>query len=361
MKSLVLTSPAFEALEPRQLRSVAASTPAEGQDHHLTLDASGAVVVTSSADPVARKPLPAFKWFDGTQGHDIVAAGGTAFVRGWCDSWHMWPFSPAGGKDTSGKADESQTRLMAREAADAGFELVVLDNESWHFDIRYHSRATVSETIAGMQQVIGWIRDERPSLKVGIYGYMSQSDDSESVQWPISTEQAALGESWHVANLPRAADSFARWQATSEYLRPLSESVDYLFPALYTGIDDADRWERSARLTIEDSRRYGKPVIPFIWPRFHPGGSMGADEAELPVAFWERQLDLVSEHADGAYLWDRHATPEGAAWLEATLARTMVHSQPMMIPLPLHAGTSTSDDEAADRQRSVSHELLLAA
>ena len=356
----------LELLEPRQLRSVASPAPSDGQDYHLKLDAGGDTIVTASADPMARKPFPEFKWYDGTHGASIIAAGGTAFETGVADAYHFWPWVDGIGRDASGDADEAAARELARNVADSGTELLVIDNEHWRFDIRLQSRAQVDLSVARTKKLIGWIRDERPQLKVGVYGYMSQSDDNNSVVWNLAMENVAYGQEWWGAALPMLSSAFAGWQATSEYLRGLSQSVDYIFPALYTGTTDMDQWERSARITIEDSRRYGKPVIPFIWPQYHQGAGGGLGFTEIPAESWQRQLDLVRECADGAYIWNAWApsSPE-AGWLTTTVQRTtpvVSQSAPLLPPLPASATTQREDDRRRSRfSDTLVGDLLLAA
>ena len=40
-----------------------------------------------------------------------------------------------------------------------------------------------------------------------------------------------------------------------------------IFPSLYTVYDDQGHWLRFAEANMVEARRYGKPVIPFIWPQ----------------------------------------------------------------------------------------------
>jgi hypothetical protein len=316
-QSCVIRAVRFEALEPRQLR--AGDLPGAGEDLHLLLGDDGSVVAKVAPEQNRRQSLTSFKWYDGTpDGHLSQLSDQLEEAR--VDNYYIWPNTPGLGTFPGATANEAGVRQLAREVADSGQDLVVIDNETWHFDIRFYSRAVVDKTIADMKEMIGWIREERPQLKIGVYGYMSQSDDHASLVWQLGSEEAAAGDQWYQGNMQHFAESFADWQATSDYLRPLAESVDYMFPVLYTGTTDMDLWERSAKSTIEDSRRYGKPVIPFLWPYYHEAIGQGLGLTEIPTADWQRELNLVREYGDGAFIWTHDPVVGDEAWVGALLS-----------------------------------------
>jgi hypothetical protein len=307
----------FEMLEPRQLR--AGDLPGADEDLQLLINNNGSVVANVTPAQMTQQSLPQFTWFDGTPSHNLADAN-DQIEAARVDNYYIWPNTPGLGTFPGPNANEAGVRELAREVAASGQNLVVIDNETWHFDIRFYSRAVVDKTIADMKQLIGWIRDERPQLKIGIYGYMSQSDDHASAVWALGSAEAAAGDPWFQGNLQNFAESYADWQATSDYLRPLADSVDYMFPVLYTGITDMDAWERSAKSTIEDSRRYGKPVIPFIWPYYHEAAGPTLGVTEIPTADWQRELDLVREYADGVMIWNHQAVSGNEAWVAALMS-----------------------------------------
>jgi hypothetical protein len=306
----------FEQLEPRQLR---AGDPTPDGDVQMLLNPDGGVVTQVTAEQNRQVSLPNFTWFDGTPGFHLQQTDNN-FEQARVDGYYMWPNTPGLGSFPGANANEAGVRQLAREVADSGHDLIVFDNETWHFDIRGYSRAVVDKTIADMKQVISWVRSERPQLKVGIYGYMSQSDDNSSFVWKLGSDTAAAGDVWYQNNMQNFAQRFAPWQATSEYLRPLADSVDYMFPVLYTGTTDMDQWDRTAKSTIEDSRRYGKPVIPFLMPYYHEGAGGSLAGTELPTEYWQRQLDLVRQYADGAVIWTSQTAANNQAWVSTLLS-----------------------------------------
>ena len=353
----------FESLEPRQLLS---GTAGSGQDLYLTLDDGGQVVQTVSVEQHPRDTtFGTFKWYDSTPGFQLTATN-SAIERATTDGYYFWKFSLDNNvHPTPGPvASELGVRALARDVTDAGINLVIFDNETWHFDVRFYSRQQVDKSIADMRQAIGWLRDERPQLKVGIYGYMSQSDDYAATIWSGDIQNLAQTDPWYAASLPKFAERIADWQATSDYLSPLANDVDYMFPALYTGTTDPNSWADVARNTIEDSRRYGKPVIPFIWPYYHEGIGNSLGGTELPQGYWQRQLDTVRDFADGAVIWNQHAVIGNEPWVASTLAKVAEESgssQVLAVPsptqgAPLPGGSTLNTSVFADLPVEGQHE-----
>lgn len=311
----------LEALEPRQFLSSDGYTPGGGHDLHLTLNGNGqAVVQEVTKEQLPRKALPSFTWYDSTPHSNMVGLGNFESVI--TDDYGIWPMNPNGSGPIKGPvASESGVRSLARGVADSGGKLLIIDNETWHFDIRFYPKEQVDKSIADMKQLIGWVRDERPQLKVGVYGYMSQSDDYAASVWSGEIQELGQTPGWYANNMPMFAERVADWQATSEYLRPLADAVDYMFPALYTGTTDMNAWEAIAKNTIQDSRRYGKPVIPFIWPYYHEGIGSALAVTPIPQADWQRQLNVVRQYADGAVIWNHVAVVGNEAWVGTAIAK----------------------------------------
>jgi hypothetical protein len=296
----------FQTLEPRQLMSIDSPSPADGMDYHFVLDdsANAAPVISASPDPVARKPLPqGFTWFDGTANSQLHAAHPELFDLAEVNGYDVWPYKTGGvGIDTHGELSETRTRALARNM-NGKIDVLVIDIEHWPIDLRGATRESIAVTVNKLVTMFGWMRQEAPGLKLAFYGHLSLSDAWASNQYPGFGEVAATGGNpWYNASLPRVSDSFADWQVANEILRPLADSVDYVMPSIYTGASTVSEWVAYARYTIEDSRRYGKPVIPFIWPQYHDAvPTLGGQY--LPPEMWQAQLDTVRQYADGGMIW----------------------------------------------------------
>ena len=84
--------------------------------------------------------------------------------------------------------------------------------------------------------------------------------------------------------------------------RAKEEKVDVIFPSIYTFYDDIEGWKKYAINMIVEAKKYGKPVIPYLLPQYHPSSKTnpwGIIEGD----FWLEQLKVVYTYADGAILW----------------------------------------------------------
>ena len=96
---------------------------------------------------------------------------------------------------------------------------------------------------------------------------------------------------------------FRQWQELNSLMAPLAQSVDMLFPSIYTLYNNPHQWESYALAQVAEARRIStKPVVPFIWPDFHHNGNDGPLEA-IPRDFWRFQLNTLAQVADGLVIW----------------------------------------------------------
>lgn len=194
-------------------------------------------------------------------------------------------------------ASEAATRATARRATRHG--IAVIDIEHWPTDIRTASKAEVEEGLAKLATVIGWMRDERPDLKIGIYSVLPLRD-----YWtPVSYLAAKANPATPPAKLNQLAGEYDQWLEANAFVRErLGAKVDCTFPSLYTFYDDQAGWERYARANITEARKVDKPVYAFLWMEYHkpdpdPRGELIAGD------YWRRQLDIGRELTDGIVIW----------------------------------------------------------
>jgi hypothetical protein len=198
------------------------------------------------------------------------------------------------------KPNQTAVRALARKVYALG-QTLVMDIEHWPMDIRTASDAAVQSTIDKFVQIITWLRDERPGLKIGVYGLAPLRDYWTAKNYLEAVDKAP-GSSWYAARLPSYRTAYQQWQAANDRLASLVARVDYLFPSLYTFYDDPAGWQYYAEGTIQEARRFGKPVFPFLQMYYHPSNAtIGGDE--LPRAVWRAELDTTRELADGAVIW----------------------------------------------------------
>lgn len=91
--------------------------------------------------------------------------------------------------------------------------------------------------------------------------------------------------------------------------QPVADTLDYISPSLYTYWDSLDTWKAFSQLAIDTAIQManGKPVYPFMCPRYMPQANMG--EAFLSGPMWRSQLEFLLTECDGVILWDYYGRP----------------------------------------------------
>ncbi|HEX2973061.1 MAG TPA: hypothetical protein VHP11_12055 [Tepidisphaeraceae bacterium] len=223
--------------------------------------------------------------------------------------------NPAGGYDLT-VPNEAATRNIARMASDAG-KLLVIDIERWPVDIRTSSPAEVQVTMQKLGQIADWVHSERPDVKLGFYGVGPLRDYWTPVQYWGAMENSE--DRWYRQHLPLFESLYLKWQAANDFLKPLMDKADCVIPSLYTFYENQTDWVRYAKGNLEQAKRYGKPVIPFIWMSYH--NSTGLIGQDLSAEYWQLQLNTVRELADGVVIWggmkySRDSQPVAQTWDE---------------------------------------------
>ena len=214
-------------------------------------------------------------------------------------SWRLWKNSQ---RDRD-EPIEAQVRQAARKIPDD--TLVCVDIEAW--SVKGHDKV-VLESIRKLKQVVSWVRQEKPGVKLGYYGLMPVTDYWRAIREPGSAKHK-------------------RWVADNKRMEELARDVDVIFPSLYTFYADEHGWKRYAAATIEQARRYGKPVYVFLWPQYHNSnkkvyrkGHWTSGIGYFGSAYWRRQLELCAKHADGIVIWGgyKQRWDGTAAWWQET-------------------------------------------
>lgn len=198
--------------------------------------------------------------------------------------------------------DKLVVQQVAKEALAKNVP-VVIDIEHW---LLVGDPSQVRASVSKYMTVLQWFKEAAPGLPVGYYGAPPIRDYWKSLKSPMSKEWA----------------SFAK---ENDQLRSLAESVDILFPSLYTYYTDRGGWVRYAYAQIAEARRLanGKPVYVFLWPQYHDSNPSLA-WAHLPADFWRLQLQMAKQYADGIVIWGgwgpsgRVNWDENAAWWKVT-------------------------------------------
>lgn len=202
--------------------------------------------------------------------------------------------------------EEASCRQLAREAAEK-FSKFVIDIEGWPLDSRRFSKEKVQESINRVLQVVGWMKSERPQLQIGFYGSPPHRD-----YWGPLRGNAKVIEDWQRAN---------------DHLKPIADALDFLCPSVYAFYDDIPGWVRYANANIEEAQRFGKPVYPFLWCRYHVSNRLRKLQF-IEGDYWRTQLETVRDSgSEGVVLWDwfgfdrskPNAIDPQADWWQATV------------------------------------------
>ena len=218
------------------------------------------------------------------------------------------------------RLDESRVRQRAREAADAGVPWVI-DIEHWPIDIRHDDPAAVAETMAKFVQLIDWAKSERPDVQLGFYMMGPMREYTLPVNIDNLREYLVDHPEFDADGARMAAYmvEYAEWQAANDFLRPLIERVDFVVPSLYTFYNAPDDWVAYAEANIAEARRYGKPVVPFIWPLYH-NSNQDYGGQQIGPDFWRLQLDTIRELCDSVVVWGgtNMVVTGSEGWYQAT-------------------------------------------
>jgi hypothetical protein len=188
-------------------------------------------------------------------------------------------------------ADKATTQATARALVG---DIVYLDieNDTLQMDPRYIPAAEFQANMNTLIQIIQWMREVRPTMKIVLYGINIPIDYWDPLQ------AAIVGG-------PFYAEQLRLWENAIDQLRPLLPYVDAVCPSLYAYYNDGhpEYWQAYARTTILEAQKLGKPIIPFLMPFYHGDGvppPNGAAGVPIQPDYWQSQLDLLARmNVDG--------------------------------------------------------------
>lgn len=149
-------------------------------------------------------------------------------------------------------------------------------------------------------EIVDLVREVRPEIRLGFYGHAPIRD-----YWSLVIDDASREQAWRSKNAELARGRGADGRYTD---RGLIDSVDILFASLYTfyprsagswhGREHDDLWfSHFAPKMIDVARRWQKPVVPYLWFRYH------TTLEPLALDMFRRQIELCLDLADGCVIW----------------------------------------------------------
>jgi hypothetical protein len=222
----------------------------------------------------------------------------------------LWP--PKRSATPNETAVRSKARAVLAEGVTAAVP-VMLDVEQYSVDVRLDlshinpDTSTVDANMLKLEQIIGWFKDEAPTLKVGFYDVAPvEAGLPPSGQGPTNDTEQAI------------------WEMANSYLIPFVTHVDALYPSLYTSTTDPAKWVAGAQRYISEAKRIapGKPVRPFIWPQYHDVMRRPLAGTYIDYDYWMLQLTTIRDAgASGIIFWGGYQTrwDDTQDWWHATL------------------------------------------
>src|SRR6516165_3568914 len=135
-------------------------------------------------------------------------------------------------------AARSKARAVLAEGVTAAVP-IILDVEQYSVDVRLDishinpDTSTVDVNVLKLKQIIGWFKNEAPTLQVGFFDVAAPL-----VGLPVTGQQ------------PANDGELAIWKRANSYLIPFATHVDALYPSLYTVETDPAKWVASAQQRI---------------------------------------------------------------------------------------------------------------
>jgi hypothetical protein len=180
-------------------------------------------------------------------------------------------------KENTRFADRHRVAAVARRIRDGS--LVCIDIEVWPLTGKDE---VVRESIEKFKSVANWLRQGTKNATIGYYGILPMRD-----YW-----RAISGKSTYVHR---------QWIHENKAVEGIAETIDVVFPSLYTFYPDQKEWEKYAIENIKAARMYGKPVYAFLWPMYHD--STNRKGQYISQEYWRFQLEVCRKYADGVVIW----------------------------------------------------------
>jgi hypothetical protein len=244
----------------------------------------------------------AFDDLNVTDKPDLLSHGMTPITR--YGTWHF--FTASSGLS---QPDIERVRMFARRLDPR--QIFVVNIEHW---ATTGTEEQIASSVAKLKSVIDIIREENPSVVLGIYAMVPVRDYWTPVTFGYDSARYDL------------------WAANNQQLQELADMVDVIFPSIYTFYPDynedgsdrlfeRDRWVAYATANMLEARQYGKPVVSYVFPLYHGGG--GSDDPNAPDyrywknqpiggEFWKLILETTRQYSDGVVIWG----PTNTIWNE---------------------------------------------
>jgi hypothetical protein len=246
-------------------------------------------------NPVTPESVKSFKLYDdiGDRNKPNLKEYGFTLLKS-VSTPRLW----AKGATDISKPDLEAVKTFA-EKIPSEISVVSLDIEHWSL----FNQPTTDRQIEYLASIADTVREVRPTLDIGYFAIL-----------PVTNYNAPTSGK---------PERLSKWKTENTRLHSLANHVDTIYPALYTFFDHQVDWKNYAIANINEARKYGKPVIAYLWPQYHESNKELGDK-HIDKEFWKMQLETVYEHADGVVIWTPWIDEQGdwnpdAEWWQATV------------------------------------------
>ena len=237
--------------------------------------------------------------------------------------------------------DERAAKIAAVDARRAGAS-ICLDIESLPLDLRVTTKEDATRSVRLLARSIGWVRAQDPNVRLFFYGGFPTGDYyvGGQIAGLATTRPDGEAYAWWKQSAPKFEASLSAWQRANEAmvyrddaadtspLAALSSLFDGTCPSIYfyhqEGVSVGDIVGGATpfvRSTIDQARRYNKPVYPFVC--FY----MIETPQIVPLEAWVVMMREIMTHADGAVLWDGPNPWDERKTLRVRIATLMAERQ----------------------------------
>ena len=185
----------------------------------------------------------------------------------------------------------------------SGYGPLCINVEHWSWDIRYYPYATVDESLRKLSTLTRWATDAFSGRVISHYRIFPLRE-----YWVPQRSKGLHAVAWY------------RWRWANGYTKRrrlpngqydsvgLADLCHATMPSLYSFYENREGWVRHAEANIKEARKYGKPVIPFLWPRYHDRARPSLRLQPIPGDYWRLQLEtLKSLGVKEVCIWDQAA------------------------------------------------------
>ncbi|HEX2529693.1 MAG TPA: hypothetical protein VHL31_25820 [Geminicoccus sp.] len=190
-----------------------------------------------------------------------------------------------GGKSKSQPNISQLKNVIVPQILKKKWDYVVIDIEVWD------EITEMDKLILAMKTIRDGVRAGGGTSKLGYYMMLPEKN-------------------W-LAPVQNSATKTSKWRANNDKLKRLADEVDIIFPSLYTLYDNQGDWIKYAKANIAEARRYGKPVMPFIWPQIHNWNKEDGQKY-MSASFWKTQLEVTFDLSDAVIIWGSMTTVKGS-------------------------------------------------